>query len=320
MRRPAAIGFTFPIPLAVPVVLVVAASLLAGAPRAVVAQRPSLGPLGAEEGSPLQMLGYTPMIEAPEPVARGKVRVDFWLGYTNLFERDSSVLALMYLDTERMVTATTVRYGLARHLEVGVRATTETDWGGFLDRFMVSFHDVLHLGTRYRRDFPNGQYHETLQDAQGTMLLDVPRARFALDDVRLFAKWGLTGRRGALSVRAVTRIPTRTLTVGSEHTDVAGEFMGRVAWGRWYLHGMAGGATVQRGEDTRDVFRAQTWFGMLGVERPLRERLSAVIEFQGQTQLLRDFYDHDISGAPLNTIFGVVGLTKGGWRWEAGMQ
>lgn len=296
------------------------ACLLTGAPSAVLAQHPSLGPLGTEEGSPLQMLGYTPMVEVPEPVARGKLRVDVWLGYANLFEQDSSTLAIMYLDTERLITATTVRYGLANHLEVGARATLETDWGGFLDGFMVGFHDALHLGSRNRRYFPKGAYGETLQARDGTVLLDVPRARLALDDVRLFAKWGVSGSRGAFSVRALTRVPARTLTVGSEHTDVAGMVMGRVAWRGWHLHGMGGGATVQRGADTRNVLRAQTWFGMVGVERPFHEGLSGVVELTGQTQILDDFHDHDISGAPTNAVLGVVGVTKGGWRWEVAMQ
>ena len=38
-------------------------------------QRPSLGPLTFEEGSPLQRLGYTPMLEIADPVADGSVRM-----------------------------------------------------------------------------------------------------------------------------------------------------------------------------------------------------------------------------------------------------
>ena len=294
--------------------------LFAGAPGSLRAQRPSLGPLGAEEGSPLQRVGYTPMVEAPEPVARGRLRTDVWLGYSNIFEQDSSTMAVLYLDTERLLTAVTVRYGLADHLEVGLRTTFETDWGGFLDGFIVGFHDALHLGTRNERDFPQGAYSETLQAGDGRVLLDIPRSSIGPTDVRTFAKWGVSGTRGAFSLRVVTRIPTRTLTVGSERTDVAGMAMGRIAWRGWYLHGTAGGATVRRAEDTRDVLRAQTWFGMLGAERPFREGLSGVVELTGQTQLLQSFHDHDISGAPTNLIAGVVGRTRSGWRWEVGMQ
>jgi len=69
-----------------------------------------------------------------------------------------------------------------------------------------------------------------------------------------------------------------------------------------------------------DVLRSREWFAMVGLERPLRERLSAVVELTGSTQLLRDFGDRDVDGAPTNVVFGLVGVTRGGWRWEAGMQ
>jgi hypothetical protein len=59
---------------------------------------------------------------------------------------------------------------------------------------------------------------------------------------------------------------------------------------------------------------------MLGVERPLKPGLSAVVQLTGSTQLLRDFGDHDVDGAPTNIVFGFVGHARGGWRWEAGMQ
>jgi hypothetical protein len=296
------------------------ACLFGGTPVPAHAQLPSLGPLGAEEGSPIQRLGYTPMIEAPEPVRRGRLRTDVWLGYSNIFEQDSSTMAILYLDTERLLTAVTVRYGLADHLEVGLRTTFETDWGGFLDGFIVGFHDALHLGTRNERSFPRGAYSETLQSRDGRMLLDIPRSSIGPTDVRLFAKWGVSGSRGAFSLRALTRIPTRGLTVGSERKDLAGAAMGRVAWRGWYLHGMAGGATVRRTDDTREVLRSRTWFGMLGAERPFREGLSGVVELTGQTQILQSFHDNDISGPPTNLVAGVVGRTGSGWRWELGLQ
>ncbi|MCG6957544.1 MAG: DUF3187 family protein [Gemmatimonadetes bacterium] len=295
--------------------------LAGGTPLPLVGQLLPLGPLGTEEGSPLQRLGYTPMIEAPEPVEQGRLRTDVWMGYSNIFEQDSSTMAILYLDTERLLTALTVRYGLADQLEVGLRTTFETDWGGFLDGFIVGFHDALHLGTRNERNFPRGVYSETLQSADGRMLLDIPRNAVGPTDLRVFAKWGVvSGSRGTFSLRALTRIPTRRLTVGSERTDVAGMAMGWLSWRGWYLHGMAGGATVRRAADTRDVLRSRTWFGMLGAERPFREGLSGVVELTGQTQILRSFHDNDISGAPTNLIAGVVGRTKSGWRWELGMQ
>jgi hypothetical protein len=292
-------------------------------PTTALGQRTPLGPLGAEEGAPLQRLGYTPMVEAAAPVPEGTVRTDLWVGYSNIFEQDSTADHVLYLDMERMITALTLRYGLAEGLEVGARATLETEWGGFLDGFMVSFHEALGLGVRNRPDYPDGAYGEFLRDGDGRTLVDVPRRELAVGDVRLFAKWRMAGGAdggGMLAARAVVRLPTAQPRVGSERADVALMVLGNVGWHGFWLHGMAGGSTVRRGPDMLDVLRSHEWFAMAGLERPLREGLSAVVELTGSTQLLRDFGDRDVDGAPTNIVFGLVGVTRGGWRWEAGMQ
>ena len=293
-------------------------------PTALGAQRLRvLGPLGAEEGAPLQRLGYTPMVEAAAPVAAGRVRTEVWIGYSNLFEQDSTADHVLYLDMERMITAVTVRYGIAEGGEVGARASLHSAWGGFLDGFMIDFHRALGLGVRGRPDYPDGAYGDVLRDGTGRTLVDVPKRHLALDDVRLFAKWTLAGgpdASGTLAVRAVARIPVFQPTVGSERSDVGGMLLGNVAWRGVVLHAMGGGSTVRRGPDMRDVLRSWECFGMIGVERPFHEGLSGVIEATGSTQLLRDFHDHDVDGAPTNVVFGVVGVTDDGWRWEVGMQ
>jgi hypothetical protein len=292
-------------------------------PVAVRAQRPALGPLGAEEGAPLQRLGYTPMVEAAAPVAVGTLRTDLWIGYSNLFEQDSTADHVLYQDMERMIAAVTVRYGLARDVEVGGRLSFHSSWGGVLDGFMIGFHRALGLGVRNRPFYPSGAYGDVLRDGSGRTLVEVPERHLSLDDARLFAKWGLLGgpdAAGTLSARAVARIPIAQPTVGSMRGDVGLMLLGNVGWRGLYFHAMAGGSTVRRGPDMRDVLRGRQWFGMVGVERPLRDGLSAVAEWTGSTQLLRDFGDHDIDGAPMNVVFGVVGVTEGGWRWEVGMQ
>lgn len=302
-------------------IAIVGFALLAPAPGS--AQYPSLGPLSAEEGAPLHRLSYTPMVEGADLTPRGALRLDLWMGYTNIFEQDSADAATLYLDMERAITTATVRYGLAERLEVGGRVTVETDWGGFLDGFMVDFHDVLALGSRHRRDFPSGDYGQTLEDADGRLLVDIPRRTFDVVDVRAFAKWSAAtsadGRR-TLSLRAVARIPTASSTVGEQRADVSLMALGRTAWRGFHLHGMAGAATVNRSAELRDVLRSRSAFAMIGAERPFNDHLSGVIEFTGATPILRSFGDSDVDGIPTNLVFGLVGRTAGGWRWEVGMQ
>jgi hypothetical protein len=263
------------------------------------------------------------MVEGADLTPRGALRIDLWTGYSNIFEQDSADAATLYLDMERLIATAAVRYGVAERLEIGARLTMETDWGGFMDGFVAGFHEALSLGNRNRRDFPSGAYGQTLEDGDGRVLVDVPRRSFDVVDVRAFAKWRAVATadgRMVLSLRAVARFPTAASAVGAQSVDVSLMALGRTAFRGFHLHGMAGGATVNRSPELRDVLRGYTAFGMVGAERPLNDRLSAVVEFTGSTPILRSFGDSDVDGAPTNLVFGVVGRTAGGWRWQVGMQ
>lgn len=323
-----------PAPLSVPalavalLILGTAGALAAqtgGAPRAgSPSPLPSLGPLTSEEGAPLQRLGLTPAMEGAALTPNGRVRADVWMGYSSIWEQDSSAVANVFLDLERLITAATVRVGVADRLEVGARATVERTGGGFLDRGILRFHKIIQMGDRRRRDYPRDAYGQWLRDAEGTLLVQIPgRSVPTLEDVRLFAKGALLkpeDGRWALAVKGEVRIPTADNTLGSERADVALTVMGRTAWRGFHVHALAGGTTVRRSPELAGVLRGRQWVGMLGVERPLRPGLSAVAQLTGSTPLLRRFGDHDVDGAPTNLVFGFVGRTRSGWRWEAALQ
>jgi len=315
-----------------PVLLAVLAAVLVlvSTPCGLVAQTDpgspllSLGPLTSEEGAPLQRLGLTPSMEGATLTPRGRVQADVWMGYSSIWEQDSSAVANVFLDLERLITAVTVRVGVADRLELGARATVERTGGGFLDRGIMRFHKIIQMGDRRRPEYPRDAYGQWLRDADGTLLVEVPgRSVPTLEDVRLFAKGSLFAsgdRRSALTVKAEARVPTAANTLGEERADVGLTLLGQTAWRGFYVHALLGGTTVRRSPELVAVLRDRQWVGMLGVERPLRPGLSAVAQLTGSTQLLRDFGDHDVDGALTNLIFGLAGRTGGGWRWEAGMQ
>jgi hypothetical protein len=302
--------------------LLIAFVLLHPAPP-VSAQRPSLGPLTFEEGAPLQRLGYTPMLEIADPVGDGAVRVDLWMGYSNIFERDSSEVHDVYLDLERYIYTATLRYGVGDALEVGGRFTWEHTGGGFLDAFMVDFHDWFGLGSRARRRFPYGDYRVTVDDAEGRRRIDIPRRGFALEDVRLFAKWrAYRGDDGhsVVSLRAVTRVPTANDQLGTERADVSLMALGRTAWRGWHLHGGLGALTVRSSPELDDLMRDGTWFFYFGMERPFNDNLSGVIEYVESKPVMEDVGDSDVDGAITNVVLGVVGRVGTSWKWEVAMQ
>lgn len=298
-------------------------ALVLATPCSATAQTSWYGPLTTEEGSPLQRLSYTPMTEAADPVARGAFRTDVWLGFSNVFERDSADAYLLYFDMERLISAATVRYGLADGLEIGGRVTLETTGGGGLDDFLTWWHGVLHVGNADRERYPSGIYSQRLEDQGGQVRIDVPRRTLALEDVRLFAKFRLYSADDAsslLSLRAVTRLPTERAQVGRERADLALMVLGRASWTRWHVHGQVSRTSVRASPELEDLLKSSGWFASLSVERRVWDSVSAVVQYSLANARITGFDSRKI-GSPLgNFVFGAAGRLGEAWRWDIGVQ
>jgi hypothetical protein len=303
--------------------LLVAAGLAAPVPTPVTAQTLSFGPLVHEEGSPLHRVTLTPAVEGVDPVSAGTWQTEVWLAYSNIFEQDSTGTHALFLDLERLITATTVRVGVTPGLELGARFTLETTGGGVLDSFVSGWHEALGVGNANREFYPENGYAQTFRDRGGRLVLDVPRRTFALEDVRLFAKTRLLGdhhARGTLSARGVVRIPTAENRVGNERVDAGLLLLGRVRMGRLFLHGMAGGSTVRAGGAMDGLLRDAAWHLTVAAEHPLASRVHALAQVSFATSRIRGFRSRKVDAAPTSLLLGLAGRVAGGWSWEASFQ
>jgi hypothetical protein len=287
------------------------------------AQRPSFGPLAFEEGGPINRVTLTPMMESAEVVPAGALTTSLWLGLSNMFEHDSASTHLVFVDMERLITAATVRWGVAEGFEVGGRLTLETRSGGFLDSFVHWYHDILGMGQANRDVFPEEGYRYVLRDGGGTVLVQVEPRYLALEDVRLFAKWrafASADERSVLSLRAVTRIPTRDNVVGQERTDVGLMALGRVAVGAWYLHGMLGASTVRAAPLIGPALTDKSIFFSFAVERSLGAGVAGIFQYQVTSPILQGFDDRELDWPLSNIVFGVAGHLGDRWSWDVSFQ
>ena len=121
---------------------------------------------------------------------------DVWLGFSNIFEQDSANTYELFLDMERLLSTTTLRYGLIEGLEVGGRLTFETNGGGVLDdvrlfakwEALTSADHASLMSLRIVTRIP------TQQDVTGRAHADF--ALQALGQI-LFETWYLHGMLGA---------------------------------------------------------------------------------------------------------------------------
>lgn len=294
--------------------------LAAAAAASLAAQPVPVGPLTFEEGSPLHRISLTPVVEGADPMEPGGWSAEVWLGWSNIFEQDSARSHDLFLDLERLITAVTVRRGLAPGVEVGGRLTLETTGGGILDSFISGWHDRLGLGNGNRERFPEFEHHQRLRDGDGRVRLDVPNRTFGLEDVRLFGKWRVAGEAGsdrALSVRGVVRIPTAENRVGRERVDGGLFLLGRSRAGGWHLHGMAGVSTVRADGELDGILRDRAWHLTAGAERPLAPWVAALGQVSVASPRLQGIGDSEVDGFHSSLLLGLAGRLRGGWRWEA---
>ena len=312
-----ATGFLRRLPLASSV-----AACLAG-PAPIAAQQPSMGPLTYEEGAPLQRLSFTPMTEVAEPVPRGRLAVEVWNGFSNIFEQDSTDTHVLFLDLERLVTTVALRWGVADAVEVGGRVTLETTGPGALDSVILTWHDWWGFGQANRDRFPEGVYRQSLRDGAGNTYIDIPRRTLGLEDVRLFAKWRMLrsgDSRSLLSLRGAARFPTNANRAARRSVDVAATVIGQLGVGSWYGHAMAGAATARASEALEPVLRSASWYFALGMERSLGSSLAAVAQIQAQSAVLRSFDHRELDRAPTNLVLGLAGRIGERWSWDASFQ
>ncbi len=300
------------------------ASLLVVGVTNVYAQQPSFGPLAFEEGSPINRMAYTAMMESADVVPAGSIEATLYMGLSNMFEHDSTASHLIFVDMERLITAPTVRWGIAEGFEIGGRLTLETRSGGFLDPFVRWYHGVLGFGQANRDLFPEEAYRYELGNGSGRTYVEVEPRSLVLEDVRLFGKWRVAASadgRSVLSLRAVTRIPTSTNPVGEERTDVALLALGRVGMGdAWHLHGMLGASTVRAAGVIGSVMVKPSAFFSFAVERALWSSVSGIFQYQLSTPALTGFDHRELDWPLSNVVFGVAGRFGEDWRWDVSFQ
>ena len=289
----------------------------------IAAQVTAFGPLTFEEGGPLQRISYTPMTERAVTLAPGVFSTEVWLGFSNIFEQDSADTHELLMDMERLLSTTTVRYGVIEGLEIGGRLTFETTGGGVLDSFISWWHRKFSLGNANRERYASDEFDQRLEGAHDVVLLDAGQRTFALEDVRLFAKWEAVAsadRRSLLSLRAVTRIPTHQDRIGEERTDFSLLALGQMSFETWYLHGMVGASTARISPELEAVTRVAAGFLMVGAERALNESVAGVIQFSVATPVMKGFRDRELDSPPTNLVLGLTGRLGVAWRWDVSFQ
>lgn len=234
----------------------------------------------------------------PQTLGRGVWETNVSILWSNSFAwtqdqvGESPDVRSFLIDGETFTLDTTVRRGLGRNLDVGVRVPLRWRGGGVLDGLIDAWHRILHLPNGDRPSFRRDAFRiEGLTTAGRPFSLD-DRSGTGLGDTELQGRWrlrdgGFRGLSAALVVRA--SLPTGTGPFEGTGLGGAGQVALGAPLGRSLDLYLGAGLTVQDPGPVRGIEYATTRVhGFAACEwRPWR-RFSLVAETNAASRLVEN--------------------------------
>ena len=185
--------------------------------------RPALGDDPAFDAFPLrshnpflQVYGLPPFA-THELVAPGGVEYSIAFDIANDMDDADRLGEVLVIDAELRTLNLSMRRRVSERLEVGLDVPYLSYSGGFLDRVIYDFHDLVGLSNS-TRDGPNDQFR-LLLEKNGATLFDATEASAGIGDLQVSAALKLGKATLRASVKAPTGDPDKL--TGSGAVDVA---------------------------------------------------------------------------------------------------
>lgn len=210
--------------------------------------------------------------------------------------------------------------GLGNGWETGIEAPVIRHSGGFLDAFIVDWHDLFGLPQLGRDQVANGQLRYQYRRGNTTRI-NVNSSDTGLGDIVLFAGRKLRfGQRSAL--RMQIKLPTGEADrlFGSGGTDLALALQSDYAVAHtWQFYGGVGGAYLGRGDVLPELQQNWVAFGNVGIVWQPLERLALQLQLAGQTSIYKDTALHQLSDTAIQTTLGGTLKIAGQWYLDLGV-
>ncbi len=270
--------------------------------RADSAEVTSRGPTEIRDGQLLAQPRLTLPAVAPFTTRRGAWELQLSGLWANSFSWTQDVAGehphtrYFLIDGEALVLDATVRRGLTRSLDVGLRVPVEHRSGGTLDPFIDWWHRVANVPDGARPEFVQNAFRVEGITTQKAPFSWDDRSGFGLGDVELDARWRVVeGTDGGPSVALVGRasLPTGTGPFSGNGMGGGGQLVVAAPLGRSFdVYGGAGFTAQGQGPVEVVLYSPVRAHGFFALEwRPWR-RVSLVAETDAASRLIEniDYY------------------------------
>jgi len=276
-------------------------------------QAVEITPFSTQNQSPLVQIFGLPSIDKAILLPAGKADVRLILDQASNYIEDSNSRESILLDGESTRITFSSHYGLIKRFEVGLEVPFLIQGGGFLDDFLIGYHNAFGFPQGGRDKAPrNRLLYQYWKDGQERLKMD--RSGYGLGDIHLNGAWQLyarmEGQPRAVALRASLKFPTgdSAQLLGSGSTDfslwvtVSDDY--QLTRGHLTLLGAAGVMAMTEGKVLRDQQRNLVWFGSLGIGWSPFLWLAFKIQTNAHTPFYQDSELRELNAASAQFIIG----------------
>ena len=281
--------------------------------------RPLNVPLAIANHNPFIRIYGIPYTLAPFVKGQG-YDLDLQLDVSSSFTDANTGEEFIVMDGETYRLTLRGVYGWNNGWESGVEVPFIKHSGGFLDSFILNWHDLFSFPQLGRDKVANNQLHYRYR-RDGVDLVNVSDGTSGLGDIVLYAAREVPfGEQTAARVQIKLPTGSSDKLFGSGGVDIALSLQSAFELhNNWRLFGGAGGAYLGPGEVLPSLQRHWAAFANLGLIWQAAPRVSLQLQFAGQTSVYNDSALHQLdSGAVQTTLGGTIKLANN-WYLDLGV-
>lgn len=304
--------------------------LLLFVPKPLFAADMEITPFRTTNQSPLVVIHPLPAESSAVISPPGKFSSALTFDLASNYSSSSKNSETILLDGESYRWAVATRYGVNDRLEVGIEIPWISVSGGFLDSFIIDWHDTFGLPQGGRDAALKNELNYRYADSGGQrLLLDSSGSGFG--DIVLSGGLKLYDEKTAalhdsLALRATVKLPTGD----SDELRGSGALGGTISlcgssnhfseWGALGLFGSLGGMLSAKGDLLKDQQESAAAFGTLGLGVGPAPWISFKLQLNANTPLYKDSSLTELSDAAVMLVMGGALLLPGDYQLDIGVS
>lgn len=271
-------------------------------------------PFNSSNQSPLVQIYGLPHDTGADIVPPGKFRLALNQDLTSNYTVHTGKQEQITLDGETYRLALAARYGVAPRWEAGIEVPYLAQGGGFLDNFIIDWHNTFGLPQGGRDIGPKNKINFSYRK-DGVRKLLMNRPSSGLGDIVLTSGFSLYDESGSerhdtIALKGGVKLPTGDSSYlrGSGGTDVVLQLCGRSnnvrEWGDVAFYGSLGALAMSSGDVLRDQHNPLAGVGTLGIGWAPNGWISFKAQLNGNTALYRESSLTELSESSMMLLFG----------------